>query len=89
MILYQFTLQVFSSQLPSTRELHVLDRAQQRATKIIRGLKHLSLEVRLSELGQFSLENRRLREDLINVQKGLNLKGPKKDTAKKMEPGSF
>ncbi|XP_054145438.1 long-chain fatty acid transport protein 6-like [Melozone crissalis] len=57
--------------------------------KIIRGLKHLSLEDRLSKLGWFSLENRRFGEDLINVQKGLNLKGPKKDAAKKMEPGSF
>ncbi|KAK4815447.1 hypothetical protein QYF61_002836 [Mycteria americana] len=48
-----------------------MDICQQRASKMLKGLEHLSCEERLRQLGQFSLGKRMHRGDLIHMSKYL------------------
>ena len=51
------------------KDIEKLERVQRRATKLIEGFRNLSYEARLNKTGLISLEQRRVRGDLIQVFK--------------------
>jgi len=71
--------------LQHRKDMDLFEQVQRRATKMSKGMEHLSHEERVRELGLFSLEKRRLQGDLVGAFQ--YTKGPTRKLDRHFSPG--